>query len=182
MVLWLPCAKGFERHKPTPKRDCKEPLDRRIHHHSSPHKEESPALATLKVPDHLIKLGPVGGRRGRSGAIINNWLWLDWNETPWVPSSGIWVYLWWATTWKWAFLANHAKTLPKAKYIKCYESGQVTWRFHMSVIREVTNMISNPSNISPPKAQNLKFYLQYLKYCLVHLFLSILSICESKSP
>lgn len=60
----MPYAKGFERHMPTPKRDCKEPLDRRIHHHSSPHNEEFPALTTLKIPDHLKSWDQLWGEEG----------------------------------------------------------------------------------------------------------------------
>lgn len=74
----MPYAKGFERHKPTPKRNCKEPLDRRIHHHSSPHKEESPALATLKVPDHLKNWDQLGEEEADQG--LSSIMGFDWTE------------------------------------------------------------------------------------------------------
>ena len=164
-VLWLPYAKCFERPKPAPKRDCKEPLDGRIHHHTHP-----PTTTKWRIPrlDYTESFRPyekpagwswekLRGEEGDQG--LSSQMGFDWTERKahgYHPLESECVYdgilFRNVISLKIITRCYIKQNVPSVVRVTKWHGGR--GRFHIDVIKEVPSMISNPSNIS----QNLKFY------------------------
>lgn len=152
-VLWS-YVKGFERPRLASKRDCKEPLDERIHHHSSPHNEEHRKSRPFEKPARW-SWDKLRGEKGYQR--LSSEMGFDWTKRKthgYHPLESECVY----------DRVPDRNGLSLKIIPRCYIKQNVS-----SVIR-VTNkmtwgMISNPQNSSLLRTQNLKFY----HWCLAHL-------------